>query len=538
MASESEGESDTKYAECQTPGCGKKGPKDDFFGQGKYFCSRSCTVKYSMEFGETISRDKNENIKNEPVEIEERKSSLKSTKEKMTIKSISGKRKDQKAPTFRWLRYLAKTDSHAAPVCAFPHAILNEYWDLIQPGMKVETYNLDSYCPVKLFWFAEVQRVEGYKGLLRYLGMEKSGFDFWASLCSHDVHPVGWAASNDLIILPPRSIEKTQRDWKRYIVEKLEGKHTFPKDFEIAAEEELKTEGLKPGMHLEIMDTQCVRRTRIATIDKLTGGGRISVKYFGSEETFACHIKSPVAHPMGWSKDIGHDICDYDDELVNDLKQNAVPHDLFNQDPYETDDHPDFEIGQRLEAVNPTRINSICTATIKKVLKKGFLMIGIDGPQEPHPDSYYCYHWTSACIQYPGFCRDYDLTLTDAVGEEVEWEEEDKLPAALVERIKNRKTDTNNPMQIGWKLEAVDLMDPKLICPATVTSVSGGLLQLGFDGWGEDFNQFVEWRSADIYPIAWCELVRHPLQAPKENGHVHQTGPDSKKRRRTALKKE
>ena len=58
----------------------------------------------------------------------------------------------------------------------------------------------------------------------------------------------------------------------------------------------------------------------------------------------------------------------------------------------------------------------------------------------------------------------------------------------------------------------------------------GGLHQLGFDGWGEDFNQFVEWRSADIYPIAWCELVRHPLQAPKENGHVHQTGPDSKKR--------
>ena len=136
------------------------------------------------------------------------------------------------------------------------------------------------------------------RNIFRYLGMEKSGFDFWASLCSHDVHPVGWAASNDLIILPPRSIEKTQvsatrtldmdsrihfqRDWKRYIVEKLEGRHTFPKDFETAAEEELKTEGLKVGMHLEIMDNRCVRRTRIATIDKLTGGGRISVKYFVS----------------------------------------------------------------------------------------------------------------------------------------------------------------------------------------------------------------------------------------------------------------
>ena len=104
-------------------------------------------------------------------------------------------------------------------------------------------------------------------------------------------------------------------------------------------------------MHLEIMDNRCVRRTRIATIDKLTGGGRISVKYFvstvslrqfklirideiilqGSEETFACHIRSPVAHPMGWSKEVGHDIFEYDDELVNDLKQNAVPSELFNQ---------------------------------------------------------------------------------------------------------------------------------------------------------------------------------------------------------------
>jgi len=535
MTSESEGESDAQIAECQNPTCKAKGPKEEFFGQGKYFCCRLCTVRYSMEYGETVSRDQNRN--DEPADdIEEKKSSLKNSKEKTHVKALSGKRKDQKTTSFLWTRYLAKTDSHAAPVSAFPHAILNEYWDLIQPGMKVETYNLDSYCPVKLFWFAEVQQVEGYKGLLRYLGMEKSGFDFWASLCSHDVHPVGWAASNDLIILPPRSIEKTQRDWKRYIVEKLEGRHTFPKDFESAAEEELKTEGLKVGMHLEIMDNRCVRRTRIATIDKLTGGGRISVKYFGSEETFACHIRSPVAHPMGWSKEVGHDIFEYDDELVNDLKQNAVPSELFNQDPYEVVDHPPFKIGQRLEAVNPTRVNSICTATIKKVLGKGFLMIGIDGPQEPHRDSYYCYHWTSACIQYPGFCQDYNVgPLTDAVGEEVEWEERDYLPKELVERIKNRKTDVNNPMKVGWKLEAVDLMDPKLICPATVKTVCGGLLQLGFDGWGDDFNQFVEWRSADIYPIAWCELVRHPLQAPKESISI----PDGKgaKRRRT-MKKE
>lgn len=34
---------------------------------------------------------------------------------------------------------------------------------------------------------------------------------------------------------------------------------------------------------------------------------------------------------MGWSKEVGHDIFEYDESLVNDLKQNAVPSELFNQ---------------------------------------------------------------------------------------------------------------------------------------------------------------------------------------------------------------
>jgi hypothetical protein len=77
---------------------------------------------------------------------------------------------DKKIISYIFTYYFFKrTNSHAAPVSAFPHAILNEYWDLIQPGMKVETYNLDSNCPVKLFWFADVKQIEGYKGLLRYL---------------------------------------------------------------------------------------------------------------------------------------------------------------------------------------------------------------------------------------------------------------------------------------------------------------------------------------------------------------------------------
>ena len=37
----------------------------------------------------------------------------------------------------------------------------------------------------------------------------------------------------------------------------------------------------------------------------------------------------------------------------------------------------------KVEAVNATRVNSICTATIKKILGKGYLMIGIDASSNP-----------------------------------------------------------------------------------------------------------------------------------------------------------
>ena len=47
-------------------------------------------------------------------------------------------------------------------------------------------------------------------------------------------------------------------------------------------------------------------------------------------------------------------------------------------------------------------------------------------------------------------------------------------------------------------------------------NVCAGLLQIGFDGWTDEYDQFIPWRSPDIYPAGWCELVNHQLQAPKE----------------------
>lgn len=70
------------------------------------------------------------------------------------------------------------------------------------------------------------------------------------------------------------------------------------------------------------------------------------------------------------------------------------------------------------------------------------------------------------------------------------------------------------------KLEAVDLMEPRLVCVATVKRCVGRLLLIHFDGWDEEFDQWVDYDSPDIYPVGWCELMGYQLQPPPEAGKI------------------
>ena len=44
--------------------------------------------------------------------------------------------------------------------------------------------------------------------------------------------------------------------------------------------------------------------------------------------------------------------------------------------------------------------------------------------------------------------------------------------------------------------------------------VVGRLLRIHFDGWENDYDQWVDSQSPDIYPVGWCELVGYDLQPP------------------------
>lgn len=68
------------------------------------------------------------------------------------------------------------------------------------------------------------------------------------------------------------------------------------------------------------------------------------------------------------------------------------------------------------------------------------------------------------------------------------------------------------------KLEAVDLREPALVCPGTITDLKGPLLRIHFDGWDDTYDQLLDMDSLDIFPVSWCSSVGHPLQPP---GYVH-----------------
>lgn len=73
----------------------------------------------------------------------------------------------------------------------------------------------------------------------------------------------------------------------------------------------------------------------------------------------------------------------------------------------------------------------------------------------------------------------------------------------------------NDGFKEGMKIECADLMDPRLVCVATVVKIVGRVLRVHFDGWEDEFDQWLDRESPDMYPVGWCVMVGHKLEAPK-----------------------
>uniref|UniRef100_A0A2I3NH31 L3MBTL histone methyl-lysine binding protein 2 n=2 Tax=Papio anubis TaxID=9555 RepID=A0A2I3NH31_PAPAN len=426
---------------------------------------------------------------------------------------------------FDWGKFLKDHSYKAAPVSCFKHVPLYDQWEDVMKGMKVEVLNSDAVLPSRVYWIASVIQTAGYRVLLRYEGFENdASHDFWCNLGTVDVHPIGWCAINSKILVPPRTIHAKFTDWKGYLMKRLVGSRTLPVDFHIKMVESMKYP-FRQGMRLEVVDKSQVSRTRMAVVDTVIGGRlRLLYEDGDSDDDFWCHMWSPLIHPVGWSRRVGHGIKM--SERRSDMAHHptfrkiycdAVPY-LFKKVRAVYTEGGWFEEGMKLEAIDPLNLGNICVATVCKVLLDGYLMICVDGGPSTDGSDWFCYHASSHAIFPATFCQKNDIELTPPKGYEVQtfsWENylEKTKSKAAPSRLFNMDCP-NHGFKVGMKLEAVDLMEPRLICVATVKRVVHRLLSIHFDGWDSEYDQWVDCESPDIYPVGWCELTGYQLQPP------------------------
>ncbi|XP_051818120.1 lethal(3)malignant brain tumor-like protein 2 isoform X3 [Antechinus flavipes] len=517
--------------------CGIVGTREAFFSKTKRFCSVSCSRSYSSNSKKAsiLARLQGKPPTKKAKVLHKAAWSAKIgafLHSQGTGQLADGTPTGQDALVlgFDWGKFLKEHNYKAAPVSCFKHVPLFDQWDDVVKGMKVEVLNNDAVLPSRVYWIASVIQTAGYRVLLRYEGFENdSSHDFWCNLGTVDVHPIGWCAINSKILVPPQTIHAKYTDWRSYLMKRLVGARTLPVDFHIKMAESMKYP-FRQGMRVEVVDKTHVSRTRMAVVDTVIGGRlRLLYEDGDGDDDFWCHMWSPLIHPVGWSRRVGHSIkkpgvgrTERRGELSNHptfrkIYCDAVSY-LFKKVRAVYTEGGWFEEGMKLEAIDPLNLGNICVATVCKVLLDGYLMICIDGSPSADDSDWFCYHASSHAIFPATFCQKNAIDLTPPKGYDpktFDWASylKETNSKAAPARLFNMDCP-NHGFRVGMKLEAVDLMEPRLICVATVKRVVQRLLSIHFDGWDSEYDQWVDCESPDIYAVGWCELIGYQLQPP------------------------
>ncbi|XP_020287040.1 polycomb protein Sfmbt-like isoform X3 [Pseudomyrmex gracilis] len=536
--------------------CGAIGVKHAFYTKERRFCSRACarsseynsltadsTHSPSYSIDQPIQASPNETKKptNTVGELKKKKAEVTESSSEENHKvnlepvmpedlPVRRKKTAELASSYDWTPQLLEPGFCAAPVSCFKHAPISEIWDNITVGMKVEVENTDcdEVCVAfpDSFWVATVLRICGYRALLRYEGFgHNADKDFWVSLCSNDIHPVGWCASIGKPLIPPNTIANKYKDWKDFLMRRLTGARTLPTNFYNKVTDSMKSR-FRCGLHLEVVDKNRISQVKVATIQRIVGK-RLYVRYYDSppeDNGFWCHEDSPLIHPVGWAKRVGQTLDAYPEYLAriskSKLSEDDATEDLFHVPKNYHNTPGGFTEGMKIEAIDPLNLSAICAATIMQVLKENYIMIRIDSyDADATGADWFCYHSYSPCIFPIGFCSQHGLPLIPPKGYDpttFTWDtylaETNTVPASA--NLFNRDIPQHGFIE-GMRLEAADLMDPRLVCVATITRVIGRLLRVHFDGWEDEYDQWLDCQSPDIYPVGWCDLVDHRLEGPR-----------------------
>uniref|UniRef100_UPI00358DE263 MBT domain-containing protein 1-like isoform X1 n=2 Tax=Myxine glutinosa TaxID=7769 RepID=UPI00358DE263 len=521
--------------------CGILGSHMAFYSHSKRFCSASCSRGFSSTYApkcnKLMSFPRTSQVK-KPIKQTKLNFNKMDARQNFLgpVKSFRTQNSEWSCKVFNWPTYLKNNICVTPSVNTLPHALMAKHWKDVKIGIKVEVLNRDCQQSDRTYWFATVIKIFGYYVLLRYEGMENDSLDFWNNICILSVHPVSWSNVQRWILAPPASIQHTQSDWNSFMVQRLSGSYTLPSVFHTKVLESLRWRG-RVGMRLEVVDKASISQVRVASILDVVGGRicllyenefgstneklRLPQKIFNRRQTW-CHCWSPLIHPLGWARRVGHPIVNY--TSLDYL--NAVPAEDFYQ-PKQQHHEDGWKVGMKLEAVHPLNMSDICVATVSKVLLDGYIMIRTDD-NYIEGNTLFCYHTSSACLLPAGWCQINKIPLipprerVSRDGDEFSWPKylEKTGTVAVPAHLFDQSKPCNN-IHPCMKIEVADQMEPSLICVATILANPGRLLRIAFDGWESSYDQWIPVDSPEIYPPGWCEMTGYPLQRPQQPEQQH-----------------
>uniref|UniRef100_A0A3B1JMC9 Lethal(3)malignant brain tumor-like protein 1 n=1 Tax=Astyanax mexicanus TaxID=7994 RepID=A0A3B1JMC9_ASTMX len=206
-------------------------------------------------------------------------------------------------------------------------------------------------------------------------------------------------------------------------------------------------------------------------------------------------------------------------QYLEEQKAVAAPPKLFQESQRVPECLSSFRQGMKLEGIDPQHPSMYFVLTVAEVC--GYrLRLHFDGYSDCHD------FWVNAnCsdIHPPGWCESTGHKLYTPKGykeEEFSWASYLKLTKAQAAPkelfTSSAKTDKDCGFEVGMKLEAVDRMNPSLICVATVTDLVGNRFLVHFDNWDDTYDYWCDARSPYIHPVGWCQERGLPLTPPQD----------------------
>ncbi|KFW93905.1 Lethal(3)malignant brain tumor-like 1, partial [Phalacrocorax carbo] len=204
---------------------------------------------------------------------------------------------------------------------------------------------------------------------------------------------------------------------------------------------------------------------------------------------------------------------------LEEQKAVAAPLDLFQDYQVASQHKNGFKVGMKLEGIDPQHPSMYFILTVAEVC--GYRMrLHFDGYSECHD---FWLNADSPDIHPAGWFEETGHKLQPPKGykeEEFSWSNYLKITkaqAAPKHLFVVRNTHEASPgFEVGMKLEAVDRMNPSLICVATVTDVVDNRFLVHFDNWDDTYDYWCDPSSPYIHPVGWCQEHGKPLTPPQD----------------------